>query len=148
MNKNERKKPKFLLTIVLCIVISYLSLPILNHGFRAFFQCRTKCSASKIINTPWLFHGRKVTIIGFLRIQFEANALYPSEESAKYYPLGEGIWVNIINEMKQNHNELNRNYVEITGTFNAMSHGHMGLFIGTLENIEKVSLVSPRHDYR
>lgn len=143
----NKKWFKFLRDIVIYALLAYVFLPVSVHSFRAYFQCRVQCSALRIVNSPWLYHGRKVTVVGFLKIQFEENTLYPFAESAKYHPLAESIWVDVTDDIRLRRNELNLSYVKITGTFNAMRHGHGNLFIGTIENIEKVSLVYARPVY-
>ena len=142
----QKKHLKLLRDIVIYAILAYLFLPVSVHSIRAYFECRSQCSALRVVSSPWLYHGRKVTVVGFLRIQFEGDALYPFEESAKY-PLTESIWVDITDDIKLRRDELNLRYVQITGTFNAINHGHGGLFMGTIENIEEISLVYPRREY-
>ncbi|MBP0011470.1 MULTISPECIES: hypothetical protein [unclassified Roseofilum] len=140
--KNKKHLLRHLLEILVCMFLLYLSFPILDHSWRAYFQCQFQCSALRIVSTPWLYHNRKVTVVGFLTIQFENNALYTSEESAKY-PLTEAIWVNITDEMKLKRDELNSSYVEITGTFNAIDHPFRS-YVGVIENIEEIWQLPPR----
>ena len=147
MKERWKKNLGHLFKIVICIFLAYLFLPMVMHGMHTYFECGiSACSALRIVSVPWLYHGRKITVIGFLRIQFEGNVLYPSQEAAKY-PLTEDIWVDVTDEMKQRRDELNLNYVRITGTFNAMSYADTGLHAGTLEKIEKISIVLPRREY-
>ena len=74
------------------------------------------------------------------------NVLYPLEEYYRYGFIREGIWVDINEEIKDKKNILNSKYVTITAKFSALEHGHGDLFIGTLKEIEKVELITPRRD--
>jgi len=130
-------KKKYLETL-LAVFLAFLCLPILNHAFRAFFQCSAGCSALRLVSSPWLYHSRQVTVTGFLVLEFEGNALYPLEDFAKYNMMN-GIRIKMNEEIKEKRNELHLCYVKITGKFDALDRGR-GTFVGTIKKIDKISL--------
>ncbi|MEO0685653.1 MAG: hypothetical protein AAFY76_11575, partial [Cyanobacteria bacterium J06649_11] len=142
----NKRTVKFTLELFICITIGYLFFPFAVHIFRSYFTCYTGCAVTKIVAAPWFYHNRTVAVRGYLKLKFEGNVLYPLEEYYRYGFSREGIWVDINEEIKEKKNILNSKYVTITAKFNALEHGHGDLFIGTLKEIEKVELITPRRD--
>ena len=130
------------LTISLTIFLIRILTPIFHQWNHAYHACRIGCSVTKVGEAPWFYHGRKISVVGFIKLKFEGNAVYPSEEFAKYNLVGDSIWLEVNDEVEIKKDKYNLKFVEIHGRFNATKHGHGDLFLGTLEDIEEIN-VSP-----
>jgi hypothetical protein len=94
-------------------------------------------SMIQLIANPEKYDGKMVRVIGFLRLEFEGNALYLHKEDYGHSLVGNDIWVNVSPEMMENDQKLNNKYVLLEGIFDAKRHGHMGMFAGELGNIKR-----------
>jgi len=105
------------------------------------FWDMTPDSLIQLIATPKKYHNKTVTVDGFLQIEFEGNALYLHKEDAQFLMTANGLWVELSDEMKNHPDKYHNKHVFIEGNFNAKSHGHLGLFSGTIENITRIHLL-------
>ena len=136
--------------LLLSLIIWSFPIYIVGHsfyrGFRTLYECKIGCSVHRVALYPWLFHGREITIFGFMNLEFEGHQIFFSEEMADYGV--EGIWLSDIpDEILDNRDYYNYRHVRITGRYNAQSHGHGDLSIGTIENIKEIDIVRPRKRY-
>ncbi len=94
-------------------------------------------SLIKLITTPEKYHGKRIQVKGYLKIQFEGNAIYLHKEDRVNFLTKNAFWVEFSDKLteKVNPQDYSEQYVIIIGTFNMKSLGHMGLFSGTFENI-------------
>lgn len=90
-------------------------------------------SLIQLIANPKTYDGARVRVIGFLRMQFEGNALYLHEDDFKHSIHKNGLWVDA-SSIKPG---LNQKYVLMEGTFDAKMTGHMGLWSGSLQQITR-----------
>ena len=98
----------------------------------------TDVSIIQLIANPEKFNGEYVRLIGFVRLEFEGNAIYLHREDYEYGLTKNGIWLNITQDCCGNDpQEFDLKYVLVEGTFNAENYGHMGLFSGSIENIKR-----------
>jgi hypothetical protein len=86
------------------------------------------------------YDGKLVRVIGYLRLEFEGNALYLHQEDYEHSLIKNGIWVNTTPEIMKNQAKLNNTYVLLEGTFDAKRFGHMGLFSGEIRDIRRADL--------
>jgi hypothetical protein len=91
-------------------------------------------SLIELIANPTQFDGKRVRIIGFLRLEFEGTAIYLSREDFENGITKNGLWVST----DQLDNTLSNRYVLLEGTFNASNPGHRGLWSGAIEKITRV----------
>jgi hypothetical protein len=100
-------------------------------------------SIVQLIAQPEKFEGKRVRFIGFLRIEFEGNAIYLHREDFDHDITRNGVWVDIPTDMtKQQQHEVNMRYVICVGVFTAKWHGHMGMFSGEIRNVRRVEFWS------
>jgi hypothetical protein len=110
---------------------------------------RNTVSIVQLIATPEKYDGKVVQVMGFLRLEFEGDAIYLHEDDYKHAILKNGLTVvrNVkINEMAD---RLDLHYVVLEGTFDVRS-GNMGLNSGTITNITFVGICptqNPHHRY-
>jgi hypothetical protein len=93
-------------------------------------------SLLQLIATPERFDHKLVSVIGFVRLEFEGNALYLHEDDYKFGITKNGVWLSGVVQSKFSGRRAiptDREYILVTGYFRAKQHGHMGLFSGTLE---------------
>ena len=90
-------------------------------------------SLVQLLATPERFHGKRVQVIGFLRLEFEGDALYLHQEDYRRGISKNAIWVDLPDAIRRNSKKLTDRYVIAGGTFDSSAHGHMGMFSGTLK---------------
>jgi hypothetical protein len=107
-------------------------------------------SILQLITNPQTYDGKRVRFIGFLRIEFEGNAIYLHREDFQYAISENAVWIDVPRDMtKQEQQLVNMQYVICAGRFRGSRHGHMGMFSGEvtdvtrLENWEKRREVLP-----
>jgi len=98
-------------------------------------------SLIQLIAHPERFEGKRVRFIGFLRIEFEGNAIYLHRDDFDHGIGKNGLWVSIPDDMtKQQQDEVNMHYVICVGVFTARWQGHMGMFSGEIRNVRRLQL--------
>lgn len=91
-------------------------------------------SLYELIANPAPFHGKRVRVIGFGHFEFEGNALYAHREDFERHILRNGLWVNL----PARADSLNDDYVIVEARFDATSHGHLGMWSGTLDSVTRL----------
>lgn len=114
-------------------------------GYTAFAQNKVAqdavdVSLIQLIATPEKYHGKRVRVKGFLRLEFEGNAIYLHREDYEYRVYKNSLWLDATKEMYRDHKKIDLHYVLIEGVFNARSQGHMGLFSGAVKKINRCML--------
>lgn len=92
-------------------------------------------SIVQLIATPEKFDGKGVLIMGFLRLEFEGDAIYLHEDDYRHAIHKNGLMVVTNPKIDREAAKLNLHYVVLEGTFDADNHGHMGVNSGTITNI-------------
>jgi hypothetical protein len=97
-------------------------------------------SIVNLICNPKKYHGQTIQIVGYLQLQFEGDAIYLHKEDCEHSLTSNSFWVNFSDKISKRPNlkSYNERYVILIGTFDMNSHGHMGLFAGTLKNIRRL----------
>jgi hypothetical protein len=95
-------------------------------------------SMIQLIANPEKFDGKHIRVIGFLRIEFEGNALYVHREDYQIGLLKNAIWVDVTPDMEKQSGKLNMQYILLEGIFSANEKGHMDAFSGSIKHINRV----------
>jgi hypothetical protein len=95
-------------------------------------------SMVQLIANPEKFDGKHIRVIGFLRIEFEGNALYFHREDYEIGLLKNAIWVDVTPQMEKQSSKFNMQYVLLEGIFSASEKGHMDAFSGSIKRINRV----------
>lgn len=96
-------------------------------------------SIAELLAHPGLFHGKRVRVVGFLRLEFEGTAVYASREDEAQRLHRNGLWVDFLNKaVSDRADAVNNRYVLLEGTFDAEFTGHMGLWSGAIRDIYRV----------
>jgi hypothetical protein len=106
-------------------------------------------SLIQILAHPDDYHGKTVVVEGFLRVEFEGDALYLSEGDDRYLITSNAFWVSFENNaMRMNRDEIgkqfNGKWVLLEARFDKDHRGHLGLFEGAFENIARLSVKQDR----
>jgi len=89
----------------------------------------------QLLANPEKFHGKFIRVEGFLRLEFEGDALYLHKEDYANGLTKNAVWVDMPQDTQ--HTKLNMHYVLIEGVFDAKDLGHMGLFSGSIGKISR-----------
>ena len=116
-------------------LLAALSLSVFISSVEA--QQLRSVSIVRLISTPRQFHGARVRIIGFVRLQFEGNAIYLHEDDDKHAIHKNGLWLSITDEIEKNRKSFDGRYVLVEGTFDARHSGHHGAYSGEIKNITR-----------
>jgi hypothetical protein len=92
-------------------------------------------SMIRLIANPAQYHGKKVIISGFLNIEFEGTAIYLHRDDYAFSQYRNGLWCTMNETL---YGKYNRRYVIMEGVFNKDMKGHLGLWSGSIEKIERV----------
>jgi hypothetical protein len=83
--------------------------------------------------------AKECVFIGFLRIEFEGNAIYLHQEDFQYSIYQNAVWIDIPSDMtKQEQQSVNMQYVICAGRFQGSRHGHMGAFSGEVTEVTRL----------
>lgn len=93
-------------------------------------------SLISMLATPERFHGKTVRVFGYLNLAFEGNAIYLHKEDLEHGLYKNGFWVRVPEHLRSE--EVNHSYVLLEGRFDMTSHGHMGLWSGTITDITRL----------
>ena len=97
-------------------------------------------SLIKLVATPDKYHYNKVSVTGFLNVEFEGDAIYIHKEDYDRQLYSNGLWVNLTEtQIKRIDSlKLNKQYVLLEGTFNKNGNGHMGLWSGEIKDVTRI----------
>lgn len=99
-------------------------------------------SAYTLVASPKDYDGKKIRVVGKLRVAEGNNSLYVDTESYDLKITKNALWCNINPyTLKTNHNkikELDGKFVMIEGVFNGLNTGHTNYYSGAIENISLI----------
>jgi len=96
----------------------------------------------RLIVVPEKYHGVLVRTIGFVRLEFEGDVMYPHKEDCTHALLGNGIWIDIGEKHLRQASTLGMKYCLIEATFDANERGHFGMWSGSFKNIRRFEVWS------
>ena len=97
-----------------------------------------------LIQHPEVYHEKHVRFVAFASVQFEQKALYISYDDYKAAITKNAIWLDIpINEETK---KFDKKFVLVEGIFNKDSLGHLKLYSGTLEKVNRIEVWAPAPD--
>jgi hypothetical protein len=101
-------------------------------------------SLIQLISTPKAFDGEVVEVVGFLRIEFDGNALYLHKDDFEQRISKNRVWIGLDAKSQDAAAKLNMQYVILVGTFDASNKGHMSMHSGALLHIGQMSAWPPQ----
>lgn len=95
-------------------------------------------SMIQLIADPKRFDGQTIRVIGFLRLEFEGNAVYLHREDFERLILQNGVWIELTESQQKSSAKLNNGYVIVEGTFSSSQRGHLGTWSGSLQRVSRL----------
>jgi hypothetical protein len=105
-------------------------------------------SIVQLLANPDRYDGKKIQVDGFLCVQFENQAIYLSGEDAEFGMTSNGFWVafNGTAILRDEAAAHDRKHVFIEGRFNKNERGHLGLWQGAVEGVDRVVELEKRRE--
>ncbi|MBK1880612.1 hypothetical protein [Pelagicoccus mobilis] len=98
-------------------------------------------SIVQLLADPSTYEGKRVAVSGFLKMEFEGNAIYLHEDDYKNQIYKNGFWVRSGSEISPSLYDARDGYARVEGRFTTQRKGHFGLWSGTIEEIDRVILL-------
>lgn len=100
-------------------------------------------SLVQVIAAPQTWNGKLVRVIGFLRLEFEGDALFLHEEDFVHKILANAVGVDLDREFPERA-KLGMNYVLIEGVFIASDPRDASAYVGKISRIRRAEIWSER----
>lgn len=78
-------------------------------------------------------------VLGYPWLEAEGTAAYPHRDGFEQGLTRNGLWANIRAGVPHQDRPVSGRYVLLEGRFDAASHRHLGLWSGTLDDIDRVA---------
>ena len=99
-------------------------------------------SLVRLIANPKDYDGKIVRVIGFVRLEFEGNAIYLHQDDYKHGIRKNGLWIDATDDMRKRTADFDQKHVLLEGTFNVKDTGHLGLWSGSIQKIARCQVWS------
>ena len=103
-------------------------------------------SLIQLIANPKDYDGKVVRVIGFVKLEFEGNAIYLHQDDYKHNITKNGLWVDVTDDVRKKQKDYDQKYVLVVGTFNAKETGHMGLWSGSIQKLSRFQITIEREE--
>ena len=101
-------------------------------------------SLVRLIANPKDYDGKIVRVIGFVRLEFEGNAIYLHQDDYKHGIRKNGLWIDATDDMRKRTADFDQKHVLLEGTFNVKDTGHLGLWSGSIQKIARCQVWSEK----
>ena len=101
-------------------------------------QQPVRTSMIELLANPGRFDGKTIEVKGYLRLEFEGNALYLHKEDFDQALSENAVWVNIDKLSTEKRKVVSDTYVLLVGRFDVRQHGQMGIFGGEIGSITRL----------
>jgi len=107
-------------------------------------------SLIELIANPKAYDGKRVRLIGFVRLEFEGNAIYVSKESYEAGIIKNALWLDPpkSSPLARKGAVWGPQYAIVEGRFDARSLGHMRLFSGAIRDTTRLDSWAEREPAR
>jgi hypothetical protein len=96
-------------------------------------------SIVKLLATPSTFQGKRVTVIGCVRMELEGTVLYLHREDYENLIPSNAVWLSFGESWPTAaQRSLEGRYVIVEGRFDATHHGHFKIYPGALTDISRL----------
>lgn len=102
-----------------------------------YFMGPHEVSLVPLISNSWSYHGKRVRTRGFLQLNFESYHLHLDRESYQQ-GLFNYIWLGLDRRQMVDFKTLDKQYVEVEGTFDATRGGRFFRGIGSIRKVTKL----------
>ena len=97
-----------------------------------------------LLANPKAYDGKRIRVVGFVRLEFEGDAIDLHRENDEQGITKNGLWLDVRRAMRGDR-RLDRKYAIVEGTFNANHLGHMDMWSGAIENITGIRVNAHSH---
>jgi hypothetical protein len=88
-------------------------------------------SVIQLIASPEKYHGKLVSVKGFMSLEVERRALFLHKEDCDNAVFENALWLDL--PPGTDRGRHNRKYVAVEGVFDAGRHGHLDAYPGTVK---------------
>jgi len=88
-----------------------------------------------LIAAPDEFAGKHVRVLGFLHLEFEGSALYPTAEHAEEFLMLNGLGVSLTRELSGAASNLTDRYVILEGVFRPRTETTFSGWAGSIDDV-------------
>jgi hypothetical protein len=92
-------------------------------------------SIVELIANPRPYDGKRVRVTGWVHLEFEGDGIYLHRDDEVWGLTKNGLWVSFAPGTSGR--ACRGGYALVEGTFDAGSHGHLGMWSGSIENIDR-----------
>lgn len=101
-----------------------------------------RVSLIQLIATPEAYRGARVQVVGYVVMEFEGNAIYLHRDDFMQGIVPNALWIDL--QDAKGVTAHDSGYAILEGRFNPDKKGHMALFSGAIEQIERLSILPNR----
>jgi hypothetical protein len=101
-------------------------------------------SIGALLANPSGFQERKIAILGFVRVETENDAIYPSEAAERAGHVEEALWLSFSRDRLQ-YGEFTGRFCRVIGYFDPKIRGHMGVHRGGVRVLSMADSPEPSH---
>ena len=99
-------------------------------------------SVVQLLANPEKYDGQQISVIGFLRLEFDGDMLYLSSEDYQHSIPENGLWVERNPGIMHESEKLDSNYVLLVGVFKARPIGYARFAAGGITKVSSATLWS------
>lgn len=98
-------------------------------------------SLVQLIANPPVYDQTRVRLIGYLHLEFEGDAVYLHREDFDFGITKDAVWINLPKDITSAQiKAVNDHYVICSATFDAKTHGHLGMFAAELKDVTRLQV--------
>ncbi|MGN6181494.1 MAG: hypothetical protein ACTHNW_20090 [Mucilaginibacter sp.] len=101
-----------------------------------------RASIINLVATPERYDKKVVRVVGFLNLEFEANAIYLNKEDCSLGIDKNAVWIDTNNIDSADYHHCNHQYVILEGTFIMANKGHRDSYSGAITKITRIDLLN------
>lgn len=91
-----------------------------------------------LIQHPDLYQGKRIRVVGFASLAFESKAIYVSQADYEHAVTKNALWLAV--ELDDRVRAKHERYIIVEGVFNSSNLGHLKLYSGSIEQIDRLDL--------
>ncbi len=102
-------------------------------------------SLAALLASPQQYDRVRVRTIGFAVLEFEHSVLYLSEHDAENLIVTNAVWLDLPPSTPGQKERNSHVYVLVEATYDALDHGHLSGYVGTLKNVTLIEQWSTKN---
>lgn len=95
-----------------------------------------RTSIVQLLANPEKFEGKLVNVQGFVRLEFEGDAIYLHKEDYEHGLYSNGMWLGASECKRIDGTTFDAGYAMVVGRYTSQRRGHMGLWPGAIEEVQ------------